>query len=138
MKIISTAITAFAFSLIATPALAADAIDGTYLDPGGFVQIRVGDCGANKCGDITRVIKRKPGSSLNDENNDNPALRSRPILGVRILSGLRWDDGAWRGQVYNPEDGGTYRTEVRARANGSLEVKGCLAFICRTQIWPAA
>ena len=46
--------------------------------------------------------------------------------------------GAWRGRVYNPEDGGTYRTEVRPRAGGALEVKGCVAFICRTRVWSAA
>jgi len=138
LRIARTLIALTTLALFSSPALAVEPIDGTYVDPGGYVEIRVGSCGNTRCGDITRIIRRKPGASLNDENNDNPALRDRPMLGLRILSDLRWDDGAWRGKVYNPEDGGTYRTEVRPRPNGSLEVKGCLAFFCRTQIWPAA
>lgn len=113
-------------------------IDGTYLDPGGYVQITLRPCGASRCGVITRIVRAKPGEPDNDVHNDNPALRSRPILGLTILSGLRWRDGAWRGQVYNPEDGGTYRAIVRPGRNGALSVQGCLAIICRTQTWPGA
>ncbi len=123
---------------LAPAATAQQAIDGTYVDSGGFVEITVEPCGAARCGKITRIIRRKPGESELDAHNDDPALRDRPILGLTLLQDLRWDDGAWRGEVYNPEDGGTYRTEVRPAANGALEVKGCLLFICRTRIWTAA
>ena len=123
---------------IATPAVAAPAsIDGKSRDSDGYIEMTVAPCGNARCGTITRIIKRKPGEPMNDAHNDNPSLRSRPIKGIDILQNLRWDDGAWRGQVYNPEDGNTYRTEVRKRANGSLEVKGCVAIICKTRIFPA-
>ena len=112
-------------------------IDGTYLDAGGYVHITVRACGAARCGVITRIVRRKPGEPDNDIHNDNAALRSRPILGVTILSGLRWSDGAWRGQVYNPEDGDTYRAVVRPGDGGSLRVQGCVSIICRTQVWRA-
>lgn len=131
--------------LVATGALAATApaaaqssIDGTYVDSGGYTEITVGPCGDARCGEITRIIKRKPGEPNRDVHNDNPDLRDRPILGIRVLRNLTWDDGAWRGDVYNPEDGNTYRTEVRPAANGALEVKGCVTLFCRTRIWPAA
>ena len=127
-----------ATALTATPSLAAEPIDGTYVDSGGFVEIRIGSCGAARCGEITRIIRRKPGESDRDVHNDNPDLRSRPILGIRLLTGLTWEDGAWRGQVYNPEDGGTYRAVVRPGANGALEVEGCVGPFCRKRIWPAA
>ena len=110
-------------------------IDGTYLDAGGYVHITLRACGAARCGVITRIVRRKPGEPDNDIHNNNAALRSRPILGVTILSGLRWSDGAWRGQVYNPEDGGTYRAVVRPGSGGSLRVQGCVSIICRTQVW---
>jgi len=127
-----------AVALSATPAAAQRSIDGTYVDSGGYTEITVGPCGNSRCGEITRIVRRKPGEPDNDVHNDNPALRDRPILGIRILHDLVWDDGAWRGEVYNPEDGETYRTEVRPGANGSLEVKGCVAVFCRTRVWPAA
>lgn len=120
------------------PAAAQQAIDGVYRDSGGYVEITVGRCGNYRCGEITRIVRRKPGEPDNDVHNDNPDLRDRPILGISVLQNLSWDDDVWRGRVYNPEDGDTYRTEVRRMANGSLEVKGCVAIICRTRVWPAA
>jgi len=114
-------------------------IDGTYADPGGYVHITLRQCETNvRCGVITRIVRAKPGEPDNDAHNANPALRARPILGLTILSNLRWSGGAWRGQVYNPEDGGTYRAIVRPGSGGALSVQGCLAFFCRTQSWPAA
>ncbi|RIV81635.1 DUF2147 domain-containing protein [Aurantiacibacter xanthus] len=127
----------FALAFAASPALAVDAIDGVYIDSGGYVEITVAPCGQARCGKITRIIRRKPGESDRDAHNDNPALRNRPILGLTLLSGLQWRDGAWRGEVYNPEDGETYRTVVRAGADGALEVEGCLGPFCRKRIWPA-
>ena len=127
-------------ALAAPPALAVTDIDGTFLDPGGYVQITLRPCGpgtaATRCGVITRIVRAKPGEPDNDAHNSNPSLRSRPILGLTILSGLRWQRGAWRGQVYNPEDGGTYRAVVRPGESGSLRVQGCVAIICRAQSWP--
>lgn len=125
-------------ALLASPAAAQSNIDGTYIDSGGYTQITVGPCGHARCGKITRIIRNKPGEPNRDVHNDNPALRDRPILGITILQNLRWGDGAWRGEVYNPEDGNTYRTEVRRQVNGSLEVKGCVTLSCRTRVWPVA
>ena len=126
-----------AFALTGAPALAVDAIDGVYVDSGGYVEITVARCGQARCGKITRIIRRKPGESDRDAHNEDPALRNRPILGLTLLSGLQWRDGAWRGEVYNPEDGGSYRSVVRAGAGGALEVEGCLGPFCRKRVWPA-
>lgn len=113
-------------------------IDGVYVDSGGFTQITVARCGSARCGTITRILKDKPGEPDNDAYNKNPDLRSRPILGIKVLSDLKWDGDEWAGKAYNPEDGGTYRVFVRPVSGGQLAVKGCLAFFCRTQMWPAA
>ncbi|MWV27099.1 DUF2147 domain-containing protein [Aurantiacibacter rhizosphaerae] len=131
-------IAASATALLASPAAAQSNIDGVYKDSDGYTEITVAPCGNARCGEITRILKRKPGEPTNDVHNDNPALRKRPILGITILKNLRWDDDVWRGEVYNPEDGNTYRTEVRPAANGALEVKGCVTLFCRSRIWPAA
>lgn len=124
--------------LVGPSATAQQSIDGTYVDQGGYVEITVGRCGNRRCGDITRIIRRKPGEPTRDIHNDNPELRNRSILGIRVLQNLRWDDGAWRGQVYNPEDGGTYRAVVRPGRGDTLSVQGCVTVFCRTVIWQAA
>ncbi len=138
MKLSNLSLLAIPAAMLATPAAAQSNIDGTYVDSGGYTEITVARCGSARCGEITRIIKRKPGEPNRDVHNDDPSLRDRPILGITVLQNLRWDDGAWRGEVYNPEDGNTYRTEVRPAANGALEVKGCVTLFCRTRVWPAA
>ena len=138
MKLTKLALIAASTALFATPAAAQSNIDGTYIDSGGYTEITVAPCGNARCGEITRIVKRKPGEPNRDVHNDDPSLRDRPILGITILKNLRWDDDVWRGEVYNPEDGNTYRTEVRRTANGALEVKGCVTLFCRTRVWPAA
>ncbi|NJR20288.1 MAG: DUF2147 domain-containing protein [Hyphomonadaceae bacterium] len=74
-----------------------------------------------------------------DTNNPNPALRTRPLIGLNILSGFtRQADNSYKGgTIYNPEDGRTYRSEFRLKPDGRLEVKGCVGPICRAQIWTA-
>ena len=124
-------------ALAPVTASAQSSIDGTYTDTDGYVEIRVAPCGNARCGTITRILRTKPGESNRDRHNDDPALRNRPITGIRVLSGLRWDDGAWRGRVYNPEDGGTYRAVVRPGPGGSLRVEGCVSLFCREVRWPA-
>lgn len=138
IKAILTSAALAASLVMPASAQAQSNIDGTYTDQGGYVEIRVAPCGNARCGTITRIIRNKPGETNRDRHNDNPALRDRTITGIRVLSGLRWNDGAWRGEVYNPEDGGTYRAVVRPGSNGSLRVEGCITVFCRTVTWPAA
>lgn len=142
MKRIIAAFSVLTLAAFAPAASAITTIDGTYVDSGGYVEITIAPCAAAnnraRCGTITRIIRRKPGESTRDAHNDNPSLRSRSMLGITLLHDLHWEDDAWRGEVYNPEDGGTYRAVVNPAAGGALEVKGCLTIICRTRIWPKA
>ena len=72
-----------------------------------------------------------------DAHNPDRALRSRPLIGVEIVRGLReTSPGVWTdGSVYNPDDGRTYIGAVKVR-NGRLELRGCaLNVICQTQVW---
>lgn len=104
----------------------------------GLVQLERCE-GQRLCGSIVRVLT--PGQAdARDANNPDPALRVRPVLGLRILSGLTASpDGVWRGgRIYNPEDGRSYRSEVRLGSDGRLEVKGCLGPVCQTQRWTPA
>lgn len=72
-----------------------------------------------------------------DRQNPDPMLRSRQLVGIEIVGGLRETaPGIWTGgRLYNPDDGRTYTGTVRLRG-GLLELKGCaLNVVCRNQTW---
>ena len=76
-----------------------------------------------------------------DSHNPDPVLRTRPILGIEIVRGLRQTrPGVWSGgELYNPEDGRIYSGAIKLK-DGALELRGCaFRIFCQTQTWrPAA
>lgn len=133
-------ITAIALAAIAlpAPALAATPIAGRYLTEDGAALVEVSPCGQQLCGKIARVLKAKPGSPATDVNNKDAALRTRPIVGMAVLSGFVDKGDDWRGKIYDPRNGKSYKSIVTRNADGSLKVQGCIAFLCQTQTWKAA
>lgn len=65
-----------------------------------------------------------------DRRNPDPALRTRPIIGVEVLTGMRYKgDGKWNGgSVYSPNRGLLVRGEAKLLRNGILRVTGFLGF----------
>ena len=92
-------------------------------------------CGPGWCGHITKVLRRTPGGPTTDVRNPDPALRNRPIEGLQLIKLDRFDGAAWRGMVYDPRSGQSYKVYVRRAAPGQVEVKGCLFFVCEAQQW---
>jgi len=129
-----------AVALLLTPA-AADAatpIAGRWLTEEGDAVVTIGACGSATCGRITRLIKGPPSGPPVDRNNPDASLRKRPLEGLTILTGFADAGSDWRGRIYDPKSGKTYKSIVRREADGSLKVQGCIAFFCRTQRWTAA
>jgi len=129
-----------AAALLLTPA-AADAatpIAGRWLTEEGNAVVTIGACGSATCGRITRLIKGPPSGPPVDRNNPDASLRKRPLEGLTILTGFADAGDDWRGRIYDPKSGKTYKSIVRREADGSLKVQGCIAFFCRTQRWTAA
>jgi uncharacterized protein (DUF2147 family) len=108
-------------------------------DNGGRVQVEPCDRDeALLCGALVdaQVLQSEP--EARDANNPDPTLRERPLRGVRIIDGFeRGEDGQWTpGLLYDPEEGREItRGHVKLLAEDRLEVRGCVAFICRTQVW---
>ncbi len=125
--------------LSAAPAVAATPIAGRYVTEDGSGVIEIGRCGGSVCGRLVRILKSEPGSPKTDVNNSDAALRSRPILGLPILTGFVDAGKDWRGRIYDPRNGKSYKSIVSREADGTLKVQGCIAFLCQTQRWkPAA
>jgi hypothetical protein len=71
-----------------------------------------------------------------DDKNPNPALRTRPVIGLSLFIGMRPSaPGKWSGQIYNADDGGTYVSYVTFSGADALRVEGCVGMICGGETW---
>lgn len=123
----------------ATPLLAAQPVDGKWLTEERDAVIAIGDCGNSVCGRISKFLVAPPqGADQRDVNNSDPKLRNRTLLGMPVLTGFAEDGDEWRGKIYDPKSGETYRSVIRRVDTTTLEVKGCIGPFCRTQIWKRA
>ena len=131
----------FAAALIALagPAHAADPVDGRWVTEERDAVISITDCGKSKCGRIAKFLVAPPqGASQRDVNNSDPKLRNRMILGMPVLTGFTDEGKDWRGRIYDPKSGKTYRSILRRIDANTLQVKGCLGPFCQTQTWKRA
>ncbi|WP_254305976.1 DUF2147 domain-containing protein [Sphingopyxis sp. BSNA05] len=127
---------AFAALTVAAPVQAADSIQGEWITQDRDAIIKISKCGASVCGRIHKYLVRPPnGVRQKDVNNPDKSLRSRTLLGMAILTGFKPDGDIWRGKVYDPKSGRTYRSEVSLNSANSLKMKGCVAFYCQGQNW---
>lgn len=122
---------------VTLPVLAAQPIAVRWLTTDGGAVVAIGPCGATLCGRIAKVIKGPPSGPPVDALNPDPKLKTRPLVGLAILTGLTPDGDGWTGQIYDPKTGKTYRAVV-ARDGGKLKVQGCVALFCRTMMWTPA
>lgn len=114
---------------------------GVWLHANERIQVEIAPCGDRLCGRIVwfRWPNDDQGLPLVDLKNPNPALRTRPLLGLAILYDLRrtgertWEDG----KIYNPDDGADYHARMSIRDDGTLRVRAylLLPLFGETQIW---
>lgn len=124
-----------AAAMLSAPAFAAQPIAGRWTTLGGKAIVQIMPCGATMCGRIDRILKLTPGRPDTDVKNPDTQLRDRPLVGLVLLSGFKQAGEHWQGTIYDPESGKSYSSKVSRNVDGTLKVQGCVAFICRTQIW---
>jgi len=112
---------------------------GVWAEESGEAHIEIAPCQDKLCGRI--VWLKKPtddnGRPQMDLNNPNPALRTRPMLGLLMMAELQPnDDNTYlEGQVYNSDDGKIYDIYLTPEGD-TMEVEGCLMkFLCDSQTW---
>ncbi len=128
---------AAALALAAAPAYAAESdVTGLWRTPdrGGLIEITA--CGAGKkrgiCG---KVLGGESGDPLDSLNKD-PALRGRSLIGIMLFRDLRPAGAAWKGRIYNPDDGNTYDVTLTPRSPTRMDVRGCIVWpLCRGKDW---
>ncbi len=122
----------------ATPA-AASSINGDWVTQDKDAIIKIGKCGSTVCGRIHKYLVTPPnGVNQKDINNPNAKLRSRKLLGTAVLTGFKPDGKKWRGRIYDPKTGKSYRSVVQLESANRLKVEGCIAFFCQGQKWQRA
>jgi uncharacterized protein (DUF2147 family) len=74
-----------------------------------------------------------------DRENPEPDLRSRTILGIRLLTDFEYTGKAqWkRGTIYDPKNGKTYKCNIKLQDEDTLKVRGYIgmSLLGRTTIW---
>jgi len=103
----------------ATPP-AAD-ITGQYRATRTGMVVTIGACDGNHlCGRIVALGDLSP----TDINNPTAALQARRLCGAIVLDRLEWQTGAWRGTLYEPQNGTDYAISMVPAENGAVRVAG--------------
>jgi uncharacterized protein (DUF2147 family) len=128
-----------ALIVAASPALGSEPVTGRWVTAEKDGVILIAPCGKSLCGTIDRFLVPPPqGLDQRDINNPDTRLRTRKLLGMPILSGFTADGDVWRGRIYDPKNGKSYRSIIRRKGPNVLEVKGCIGPFCQTQVWKKA
>jgi uncharacterized protein (DUF2147 family) len=143
-------ISLISFILAASPLFGAEAdgIVGLWNTPGNESKIEIFKCGDKYCGRIAELKEPNygphdkdgiPGQPVLDLQNPNPALRTRPLVGIQLMQSLTYSGkNLWEGgEIYNPDNGKTYRCKISLPAPNRLEMRGFIGFSLfgRTSVW---
>ncbi len=120
-------------------ALAAPAIEGDWLTADGKAIVSIASCGPRMCGRVVQILARGPKVPTTDVRNPDPKLRSRPLVGLPVLTGFARSGVGWSGgRAYDAKTGRIYEAKLTPNADGSLTVTGCVLFLCKSQRWTRA
>ncbi|MGB3469235.1 MAG: DUF2147 domain-containing protein [Erythrobacter sp.] len=133
------ALAALALAAAPSTASAADSIAGRWITQDKDAVVSIGKCGATTCGRIAQFLVPPPdGPDQRDIYNPDPKKKQRKLKGLPVLYDFAEEADLWRGRIYDPKTGKSYRSVLRRKSANVLEVKGCISFFCQTQIWRRA
>ncbi|MGV3522913.1 MAG: DUF2147 domain-containing protein [Candidatus Sericytochromatia bacterium] len=120
--------------------LAASATDivGVWITPEGKSHVQISQQSGKFTGKLIHLKEPlRNGKPKLDAQNSNASLRSRPLMGLSLLSGFVFKGDHWEGKIYNPEDGKEYSCQLRLKNAKVLEVRGYVLnpALGKTQIW---
>lgn len=136
MKLAPALVAASALMTVAGAASAAD-ITGLWATPSDNGRVRIYECGKGLCGKLVDADQIRANPDQTDYYNKDRSKRGRKVKGLVLFAGYTGGPSEWKGgEIYDPKTGDTgSRGVIKATSANALEVKGCVAFICRTQHW---
>ena len=114
---------------------------GRWVTESGNLEVNIAPCNpggdATLCGKVVRVLSNR---SMSAQGNNMAAADPRPALGMTLLSGLRAadaDHGEYQGEIYNRENGKTYRARLTPAEPEQLLVHAYVGIplFGKTQVW---
>ena len=138
-KLSCTLLMAMAFGF-AAHAQNADAILGSWANPNVQDHILIYKRGNKFFGklDWIKFPNDETGKPKTDKENPDPALRTRPDLGLELLKDFTYDgDNVYEdGTIYDPKSGKTYSCKMTVEGT-QLKIRGYvgISLFGRTEVW---
>ncbi len=116
----------FVFLFTATLSSWAADIQGIWFNEEKTSKIQIYKQGDRYYGKIVWVKEVKPNQPRTDVNNPDEKLRSKPLMGLVILSNFKQsDDNVWAdGKIYDPRNGKTYSCKITKVSDQELALRG--------------
>jgi uncharacterized protein (DUF2147 family) len=75
-----------------------------------------------------------------DDQNPEPSLQNRPIMGLELLKNFVFDEDEWNsGTIYDPDNGKTYKCTIKKGSSTVLNIRGFIGKewmgLGRTTVW---
>lgn len=136
MKLIAPLFAAASVLAAAGGAMAAE-VTGLWATPSDNGKVQVYRCGERLCGKLVDADQIRANPNQTDGYNKDASQRGRKVKGLILFEGYAGGPAEWKGgRIYDPRTGDTGRSgKIRLISDKTLEVKGCLGPICRTQHW---
>ena len=114
--------------------------DTYWLAEDSIISIR--ECDARLCGVMEHIFTAEGEDPLTilDTNNPEEDLRTRPLIGIRLLDSFNPfpKKGIYKdGLIYDPRSGKSYKGKLSLIDEFTLKVEGCIAFLCQGVQWDA-
>lgn len=140
MKKLIAIITVFFGTASMASASNADDIVGIWLSASGEGKIQIYKEGDRYFGKLywMKEPNGPKGNPKLDNNNPDPALRNKPLLGLVILKNFRYNDGEWSGGlIYDPKNGKEYKSYIKLKDPQTLSLRGYIgiSLLGRTELW---
>lgn len=121
----------------------ADRVVGKWLNEDGDAHVEITRSGDTYSGRLVWLkfpVDDETGKPKLDKKNPDDALKTRPVMGLEILSGFTYDsdDEEWtNGEIYDPKSGKTYSCYMAFDKEGNLKIRGYIgiSLIGRTDYW---
>ena len=107
---------------------AAAPVEGYWKNPIGSAIIQIAPCGDLLCGKVVWASAR---------GQREVAQHTSNVVGMTVLTGVRYTRGHWSGSLYIPDDNIHVSAKLQLLPDRKMKLTGCglMGLICRTQVW---
>lgn len=115
----------------------ADNIIGKWTNEDGAARFEIYKAGNEYRGKIT-WLKDPRANKATDQKNPDKSLRSRPLIGIDILTGLSYSTASnnWTGgKIYTPEKGAYADCTVIWVDSRTIKIEGRKFGMSKTKVW---